>query len=113
MEFELDFELEEDGRWIAEIVGFSGAPAYGSTQDDARLKAVTLAGQVRAGDKNPCTGWGGVRIVTCEYRGAGRFPVWRPFAQRRQSPKIGLDDDHETKRAARTGSCPAWLRDGA
>jgi len=86
MEFELDFELEEDGRWIAEIVGFSGAPAYGSTQDDARLKAVTLAGQVRAGDKNPCTGWGGVRIVTCEYRGAGRFPVCPSLARNRIQP---------------------------
>ena len=46
MEFEVDFELEEDGRWIAEVVGFPGGLAYGSTREEAKLRAQALARQV-------------------------------------------------------------------
>jgi predicted RNase H-like HicB family nuclease len=43
MEFEVDFELEEDGRWIAEVERLPGVLAYGSTQEEAKLKAQVLA----------------------------------------------------------------------
>jgi predicted RNase H-like HicB family nuclease len=43
---EIDFDLEEDGRWIAEAVGLPGVLAYGVTQEEARLKAEELARQV-------------------------------------------------------------------
>ena len=43
---EIDSELEEDGRWIAEAVDLPGVLAYGSSQDEARLKAETLDRQV-------------------------------------------------------------------
>ena len=45
-ELEIDFEQEVDGRWIAEAVNLPGVLAYGFTQDEARLKAEELAGQV-------------------------------------------------------------------
>jgi predicted RNase H-like HicB family nuclease len=43
---EIDFDLEEDGRWIVEAVGLPGVLAYGATQEEARLKAEELARQV-------------------------------------------------------------------
>ncbi len=43
---EIDFELEEDGRWIAEVIGLPGVLAYGATQEKARLKAEALARKV-------------------------------------------------------------------
>jgi predicted RNase H-like HicB family nuclease len=43
---EIDFDLEEDGRWIAEARGLPGVLAYGSTQADARSKVEVLAAQV-------------------------------------------------------------------
>jgi predicted RNase H-like HicB family nuclease len=46
IEFDIDFELEEDGRWIAEIESLPGVLAYGSTQEEARLKARELVRQV-------------------------------------------------------------------
>jgi predicted RNase H-like HicB family nuclease len=46
MEFQIDFELEEDGRWIAEAVELPGVLAYGCTREEAKLKAQTLAWQV-------------------------------------------------------------------
>ncbi|MGD0547687.1 MAG: type II toxin-antitoxin system HicB family antitoxin [Terracidiphilus sp.] len=43
MEFEVDFDREEDGRWIAAVERLPGVLAYGSTQEEAREKAVRLA----------------------------------------------------------------------
>jgi predicted RNase H-like HicB family nuclease len=43
---EFDFELEEDGRWIAEAIELPGVMVYGITQDEARFNAETLARQV-------------------------------------------------------------------
>jgi predicted RNase H-like HicB family nuclease len=37
------FELEDDGRWIAEIPVLSGVMAYGSTREEARGKVEALA----------------------------------------------------------------------
>jgi predicted RNase H-like HicB family nuclease len=44
--FDIEFEQEEDGRWIAEVVGLPGVLVYGSTQEAARIKAIALAEEV-------------------------------------------------------------------
>lgn len=48
MEFEIDLDREEDGRWIAEILNLPGVLAYGATQGEARVKAQTIAAEVIA-----------------------------------------------------------------
>ena len=35
MQFEIELEREEDGRWIAEIVSFPGVMAYGNTREES------------------------------------------------------------------------------
>ena len=40
---EIELEREEDGRWIAELVGLPGAMAYGATQAEAVAKTEALA----------------------------------------------------------------------
>ena len=48
MEFEITFDREEDGRWIAEIESLPGVLAYGATRDEARSKVEALALRVIA-----------------------------------------------------------------
>ena len=48
MEFSIECELEEDGRWLAEVPQLPGVLAYGSTADDAMAKAEVLALRVLA-----------------------------------------------------------------
>ena len=48
MDFYIDFEQEEDGRWIAEIPELPGVLAYGMTQVQAGAKAKALALRVLA-----------------------------------------------------------------
>ncbi len=43
MEFEIVFEMEEDGRWIAEIESLPGVLAYGASQLEAQSKVEALA----------------------------------------------------------------------
>ncbi len=45
-EFEIVFEREEDGRWIADIEALSGVLAYGVTQAEAAQKVRSLAREV-------------------------------------------------------------------
>ncbi|MDR2696671.1 MAG: type II toxin-antitoxin system HicB family antitoxin [Deltaproteobacteria bacterium] len=42
MDFILDLEQEEDGRWIAEISELPGVLAYGATPVQAKAKALVL-----------------------------------------------------------------------
>ena len=44
----VDFDREEDGRWIAEIPALPGCLAYGSTRQEALAKAEALALRVLA-----------------------------------------------------------------
>jgi predicted RNase H-like HicB family nuclease len=46
MEFEIAFDREEDGRRIAEIASLPSVLVYGSTAEEARSKARTLAQEV-------------------------------------------------------------------
>jgi predicted RNase H-like HicB family nuclease len=48
MEFEIVFDCEEDGRWIAEIEALPGVLAYGATKHEAQSKVEALALRVIA-----------------------------------------------------------------
>jgi len=48
MEFEIVFDCEEDGRWIAEIEALPGVLAYGATKQEAQSKVEALALRVIA-----------------------------------------------------------------
>lgn len=48
MKFELECELEDDGRWLAEVPQLPGVLAYGASADEAMAKAEVLALRVLA-----------------------------------------------------------------
>lgn len=48
MNLTIETELEEDGRWIAEVPELPGVLAYGATEDAAMAKAEALALRVLA-----------------------------------------------------------------
>lgn len=48
MDFSLECEREEDGRWLAEVPQLPGVLAYGDTADEAMAKAEILALRVLA-----------------------------------------------------------------
>ena len=48
MQFTIEHEREEDGRWLAEVPELPGVLAYGSTQDEAMAKVEVLALRVLA-----------------------------------------------------------------
>jgi len=43
MRFEVEFDREDDGRWIAEIVNLPGAMAYGETREIALAAVEAIA----------------------------------------------------------------------
>ena len=43
MDLTIEFEQEDDGRWLAEVAGLPGVMAYGTTADEAMLRAESLA----------------------------------------------------------------------
>ena len=48
MNFKIEFDREEDGRWIAEIAELPGVMAYGATKDEAEAAVEALALRVIA-----------------------------------------------------------------
>ena len=48
MTFHIEFDREDDGRWIADVPELPGVLAYGSTQEEARAKAEALTLRVLA-----------------------------------------------------------------
>ena len=48
MDFTIECELEEDGRWLAEVPQLPGVLAYGTSANDAMSKAEVLALRVLA-----------------------------------------------------------------
>lgn len=48
MNFGIELEKEEDGRWIAEVVEMPGVLTYGHTREEAIAKAQALALRVIA-----------------------------------------------------------------
>jgi predicted RNase H-like HicB family nuclease len=43
MRFTVEFEREDDGRWLAEVLELPGVLAYGDSSDEAIAKAQALA----------------------------------------------------------------------
>jgi predicted RNase H-like HicB family nuclease len=43
MTFTIEYEREDDGRWLAEVIELPGVLAYGQTSDEAIAKAQALA----------------------------------------------------------------------
>jgi predicted RNase H-like HicB family nuclease len=48
VDFSIECEREEDGRWLAEVPQLPGVLAYGATADEAMAKAQVLALRVLA-----------------------------------------------------------------
>ncbi|MGB5063970.1 MAG: type II toxin-antitoxin system HicB family antitoxin [Candidatus Competibacter sp.] len=48
MDLNIEYEQEEDGRWLAELIGLPGVLAYGNTSDKAMIKGEALALRVLA-----------------------------------------------------------------
>ena len=48
MTFTLEYEQEDDGRWLAEVLELPGVLAYGQTSEEATAKAQALALRVLA-----------------------------------------------------------------
>jgi predicted RNase H-like HicB family nuclease len=48
VEFNIECDREEDGRWLAEVPQLPGVLAYGATADEAMAKAEVLALRVLA-----------------------------------------------------------------
>lgn len=48
MQFHVELEQEDDGRWIAEIDSLPGVMSYGATRDEALAKTKALALRVLA-----------------------------------------------------------------
>ena len=48
MVLKVEFDREEDGRWIADIPELPGVTVYGATQEEALRRAVALAFDVLA-----------------------------------------------------------------
>ena len=48
MDFRIEFEQEDDGRWIAEIAELPGVMAYGATRLEAQSKVQAIALRVIA-----------------------------------------------------------------
>jgi len=57
----IEFDREDDGRWVAEIAALPGVMAYGSTREEARgrveaLALRTLADRIDHGEDVPEVG---------------------------------------------------------
>ncbi|MBA3441728.1 MAG: type II toxin-antitoxin system HicB family antitoxin [Pyrinomonadaceae bacterium] len=48
MKYTVEYEQEEDGRWLAEVLDLPGVLAYGQASDEAVAKAQALALRVLA-----------------------------------------------------------------
>jgi predicted RNase H-like HicB family nuclease len=46
--FKIEFDREQDGRWIAEIPALPGVLVYGDTREEAEIKVEVLAFRVLA-----------------------------------------------------------------
>lgn len=47
-QYTVEFEREDDGRWIADVTALPGVMAYGTTKEEALLKCKALALRVIA-----------------------------------------------------------------
>ena len=73
MDFHIECELEENGRWIGEVPELPGVLVYGASSDEATLKAQTLALRVMRkyqGSESTCfhREYFGSDPVGCQFR---------------------------------------------
>ena len=75
MQFTLECEREDDGRWLAEVGELPGALAYGSSANEAMARAEVLALRVLAErlDRSapPAGAAGHATAVGCDRGGGG------------------------------------------
>lgn len=50
MHYTIEFEIEDDGRWIAEVTNMPGVLAYGATREEALAEVRALALLVETGN---------------------------------------------------------------
>ena len=43
MKFNIEYDIEDDGRWIAEIPFIPGVLAYGKSQEEVASKVISLS----------------------------------------------------------------------
>jgi predicted RNase H-like HicB family nuclease len=48
VQLDIEFDREDDGRWIAEIASLPGVMVYADSQDEAEIKVEALAFRVLA-----------------------------------------------------------------
>lgn len=48
MNFRIELEMEDDSRWLADVVDIPGVLVYGNSREDALLKAQALALRILA-----------------------------------------------------------------
>ncbi len=58
MKYTIEYEQEEDGRWLAEVIELSGVMVYGQTSEEAIAKVQalalrTLADRLEHGEASP------------------------------------------------------------
>ena len=68
MTFTVEYEREDDGRWLAEVIELPGVLAYGGTSDEAIAKAQALALRVLADRLE--NGDGATEFVTISFAAA-------------------------------------------
>lgn len=51
MDYQIEIEREDDGRWIAEIPALPGAMAYGATKQEAESKINSIAFRIMAEER--------------------------------------------------------------
>jgi predicted RNase H-like HicB family nuclease len=68
MNLTVEIEKEEDGRWIAEVIGLPGVLVYGQTSDEAITQVQALALRVLADRLEH--GEGGSTLVNISFQAA-------------------------------------------
>ena len=68
MNFRIEAEREEDGRWMAEVLELPGAMVYAPTRDEAVARAQALA--LRAVAERLEHGEAGAELVDISFRAA-------------------------------------------
>src|SRR2546425_11112453 len=96
MTFTIEFEREDDGRWLAEVLELPGVLAYGQTSDEAIAKAQALALRALADRLEHSEGAADLlNIHLAAPRARGPLPNRNPFLA--ALPRIGWNIQGESR----------------